>query len=131
VASSSPDAKVVMVVEDDDAIRQMLIRSLAHEYTVYEAADGQFALEMLVRMRPPDLIILDVMMPRVDGWALAGKLKSEPRLKPVPLIFLSGRDSPRDVVEGINAGARHYLTKPFKIQELLAKVAKAISGVRR
>jgi len=120
-----------LVVEDDAAIRQMLVRSLAHEYTVYEATDGQFALEMLVRMRPPDLMIFDVMMPRMDGWALAAKVKAEARLKPVPIIFLSGRDSPRDIVEGINAGARHYLTKPFKIQDLLTKVAKAMGGERR
>jgi DNA-binding response OmpR family regulator len=115
-----------MVVEDDAAIRDMLVRSLGSNYCVYESSDGQIALDTLTRMKPPDLIIMDVMMPRMDGWTLASKLKAESRLKNVPLIFLTGRDSPKDVVQGINAGARHYLTKPFKIQSLLEKVGKAI-----
>ena len=115
-----------MVVEDDASIRDMLVRSLGTSYCVYESSDGQTALENLARMKPPDLIIMDVMMPRMDGLTLAGKVKAESRLKNVPLIFLTGRDSPKDVVQGINAGARHYLTKPFKIQTLLEKVSKAI-----
>jgi len=119
-----------MVVEDDPSIREMLVRSLAIDYTVYEASDGQMALEMLARMRPPDLVIMDVMMPRMDGLQLAAKLKAENQLKTVPMIFLTGRDSPKDVVQGINMGARHYLTKPFKIQELLAKVGKTL-GVKK
>jgi DNA-binding response OmpR family regulator len=125
-ANPGPHAKVIMVVEDDAAIRDMLVRSLGTNYCVYESADGQLALENLARLKPPDLIIMDVMMPRMDGLTLAAKVKAESRLKNVPLIFLTGRDSPKDVVQGINAGARHYLTKPFKIQTLLEKVGKAI-----
>ncbi len=116
-----------MVVEDDPSIREMLTRSLGLEYSVYEASDGQIAFEMLGRMKPlPELLILDVMMPRMDGLTLASKLKAETPLRTVPIIFLTGRDSPKDVVQGINMGARHYLTKPFKIQELMAKVAKTL-----
>ncbi len=125
-ANPGPHAKIIMVVEDDAAIRDMLVRSLGTNYCVYESSDGQVALDNLARMKPPDLIIMDVMMPRMDGWTLASKVKAESRLKNVPLIFLTGRDSPKDVVQGINAGARHYLTKPFKIQTLLEKVGKAI-----
>jgi DNA-binding response OmpR family regulator len=125
-ANPGPHAKVLLVVEDDAAIRDMLVRSLGTNYCVYESPDGQSALESLARMKTPDLIIMDVMMPRMDGWTLASKVKAESRLKNVPLIFLTGRDSPKDVVQGINAGARHYLTKPFKIQTLLEKVGKAI-----
>jgi DNA-binding response OmpR family regulator len=126
-ASPGPHAKVIMVVEDDASIRDMLVRSLGTTYTVFEAPDGQTALEMLAGInKPPDLMIMDVMMPRMDGLTLAGKLKAESRLKSVPLIFLTGRDSPKDVVQGINVGARHYLTKPFKIQTLLEKVGKAV-----
>ncbi len=122
----------MMVVEDDPAIREMLVRSLGVEYNVFEASDGQQALEMLGRIKPvPDLLVLDVMMPRMDGLTLATKLKTEPQhLRSIPIIFLTGRDSPKDVVQGINVGARHYLTKPFKIQDLLAKVAKTL-GVKK
>jgi len=129
VVSAGAGAKVVMVVEDDASIREMLVRSLGAEYSVYEATDGQQALELLAQIKPaPDLLILDVMMPRMDGLALAGKLKGEPRLRGVPIILLTGRDSPKDVVQGINVGARHYVTKPFKIQELLAKAAKTLGA---
>ena len=130
-ANPGAHAKIIMVVEDDASIRDMLVRSLGGTYCVYESPDGQTALENLTRMKPPDLIIMDVMMPRMDGWTLASKLKAESRLKNVPLIFLTGRDSPKDVVQGINAGARHYLTKPFKIQTLLEKVGKAIGGEKK
>jgi len=130
-ANPGPHAKIIMVVEDDASIRDMLVRSLGASYCVYESPDGQTALAHLTRMKPPDLIIMDVMMPRMDGWTLASKLKAESRLKNVPLIFLTGRDSPKDVVQGINAGARHYLTKPFKIQTLLEKVGKAIGGEKK
>jgi len=127
-ASPGPSAKVVMVVEDDAAIREMLVRSLGLLYSVYEAHDGQMALDMLAAMREPDLMLVDVMMPHVDGLVLVSKLRAEKRFKSVPVIFLTGLDSPRDVVQGINAGARHYVTKPFKIHDLLAKVAKAMVG---
>jgi DNA-binding response OmpR family regulator len=123
-------AKVVMVVEDDPSIREMLVRSLGVDYSVYEASDGQLALDMLARMKAPDLLLMDVMMPRMDGLQLAAKLKGENHLKGVPIIFLTGRDSPKDFVQGINVGARHYLTKPFKIQELLTKVAKTM-GIKK
>jgi two-component system, chemotaxis family, chemotaxis protein CheY len=129
--SPGPTAKAIMVVEDDPSIREMLTRSLGQEYTVYEAPDGHTALEMLARIKPPpELLILDVMMPRMDGLQLASTLKADTRLRGVPIIFLTGRDSPKDVVQGINMGARHYLTKPFKIPDLLAKVAKTL-GARK
>jgi DNA-binding response OmpR family regulator len=115
-----------MVVEDDPAIREMLVRSLAAHYCVYEASDGQEALDALTRYAAPDLLVLDVMMPRMDGLALARALKGEGKTKTVPIIFLTGLDSAKDVVQGINAGARHYLTKPFKIQDLLSKVSKIL-----
>jgi len=129
VVSPGPTAKAVMVVEDDASIREMLTRSLGQDYSVYEATDGHSALEMLARIKPPpDLLILDVMMPKMDGLQLASQLKADTRLRTVPIIFLTGRDSHRDVIQGINLGARHYVTKPFKIPDLLAKVAKALGA---
>jgi DNA-binding response OmpR family regulator len=122
----SATGPTVMVVEDDPAIREMLIRSLSASYRVYDASDGQEALEALQRWDAPDLLVLDVMMPRMDGLALARALKGENKTKSIPIIFLTGLDSAKDVVQGINAGARHYLTKPFKIQDLLSKVSKIL-----
>jgi DNA-binding response OmpR family regulator len=115
-----------MVIEDDPALREMLVRSLGASYRVYQAGDGQEALEALGQLEPPDLIVVDVMMPRMDGLTLARALKGENRTKAIPIVFLTGLDSAKDVVQGINAGARHYLTKPFKIQDLMSKVGKVL-----
>jgi CheY-like chemotaxis protein len=122
----SASARVVMVVEDDATIREMLTRSLGTEYCVYEASDGVTALAMLKRMSAPDLFLFDVRMPKMDGLALAGRMREDTRMRKVPIIFLSGLDAPRDVVNGINAGARQYVTKPFKMKDLLRRVDRAI-----
>ena len=125
-AVPSDDAPHLLVVDDDTRIRNLLKQFLTeHGFRVTVAGTADEARRKLAGL-DFDLIIMDVMMPRMDGWTLASKVKAESRLKNVPLIFLTGRDSPKDVVQGINAGARHYLTKPFKIQTLLEKVGKAI-----
>ncbi|MEM1417866.1 MAG: response regulator, partial [Myxococcota bacterium] len=72
--------------------------------------------------RPPDLIVTDLRMPRLDGLSLSRRLKADASLQHVPIIMLTAKGRPGDMVEGINAGARHYLTKPFKRDELLDKV---------
>src|SRR6185295_17089391 len=105
--SPGNDAKVLMIVEDDPAIRELLVRALGITYSVFEAPDGEAAMEMLGRMRRlPDLMIMDVMMPKMDGLTLSTKMKKDPKLFGLPIIMLTGRDSPKDVVQGINMGAR-------------------------
>jgi CheY-like chemotaxis protein len=121
-----PDAKTVLVVEDEDAVRGLLVRSLATRYTVYEAKDGIEALQMLRQIDPPRALLCDVNMPRLDGYALARSVKSDPRLRSLSVIFVTARTGPMDVVEGINSGARVYLPKPFRMAELLDKVARAV-----
>lgn len=103
-------------------MRELVARGLATEYAVYEAEDGQIALEMLPLLPPLVAIVCDIMMPRVDGITFAKKLKADSKLKATPILFLTAKTSPLEVIEGINAGARHYLTKPFKIKELIEKV---------
>jgi DNA-binding response OmpR family regulator len=117
-------APVVMVAEDDPDIRSMIVRALGATHTVYEASDGEEARAMLEAMPAPDAIVCDVMMPRLDGLSLAKLLRKDPVLKHVPILFLSARGGPLDVVAGINAGGRHYITKPFKVADLVAKVAR-------
>lgn len=120
-------ARVVMVVEDDESIRAMIVRALGMSYTVYEADDGQTALEILAKISPPDCIISDWMMPRVDGLTLAKQVRADKNLKWTPFLLLTAKNHPLDVVQGINAGARHYLAKPFKMRELLEKVAGVLA----
>jgi DNA-binding response OmpR family regulator len=117
----------ILVVEDDESVRQLLARQLGTEYEVQQAADAQQALQVLGAMKPlPDLIICDVMMPGMTGVQLAKQLKASNEYKTVPIIFLTARTGALDVIEGINAGARHYITKPFNMKDLLDKVAKAM-----
>jgi len=127
VAQPSTDARVVMVIDDDDAIRAMVAKVLGLTYTVFVASDGQEAAQLLERIPHPDAIVCDVAMPRMDGLALAKRLRADPKLRRIPIIFLTARDRFEDVVEGINAGARHYLKKPVKLKELIDKVASVIS----
>jgi CheY-like chemotaxis protein len=117
---------VILVAEDEADVRKLLNRVLVAVGDVVEAADGQDAWEQLEAGLTPDLIVTDLMMPRMDGVALVGKLKNHPQLSRVPVVMLTAKSGPRDIVVGINAGARHYLTKPFKTEELLAKVRRAL-----
>jgi CheY-like chemotaxis protein len=120
--------KVILVAEDDMSIRNMVSRALRPQYHVYEVVDGQHALDLLARIKPPDLMILDITMPHVSGLTVAAQIKADPKFKSVPIIFLTGLDSPKDIIEGIKAGARHYVTKPFNMTDLLAKIVKTIGA---
>ena len=109
----------VLVVEDDEDIAQALQRSLRMEgYEVRTAADGQTALEQ-GRVFAPDLVILDLGLPRVDGLEVAKTLRAE---DDVPILILTARDALESRVEGLDAGADDYLVKPFERQELLARL---------
>lgn len=118
-----------MVVDDDPDIRAMLVKALGMTYTVYEARDGEEARGLLTTLPPPDALVCDIMMPRLDGLALAKILRKTPGFDRLPILFLTAKDSPLDLVAGINAGARHYVTKPFKVAEVVAKV-KAMTRPR-
>jgi DNA-binding response OmpR family regulator len=118
---------LVLVAEDDDALRKMLGHVLGEVAEVHLAVDGMDALAWLRDSNVvPDLVVSDVMMPRLDGLALAQRLKMDPRLSKVPVIFLTAKSTPKDVIAGIQAGARHYLAKPFQRLELLDKVKKVL-----
>jgi len=119
----SDDAPVLLIADDDPDIRAMLVRALRETYTIYEASDGEEARRILEVIVAPDAFICDVMMPRLDGVQLVKGLRKDPALQRMPVLFLTAKGSALDVVSGINAGARHYVTKPFKIAEVVAKVA--------
>jgi DNA-binding response OmpR family regulator len=121
--SPRDDAPVILVVDDDPDIRAMLLHALGKTYTIYTAGDGQEAKDVLDAIPTPDAIVCDVMMPRLDGVALAKVLRKDKELQRVPILFLTAKDGAMDVIAGINAGARHYVTKPFKIAEVVSKVA--------
>jgi two-component system response regulator MprA len=114
-----PEA-AILVVDDDAPIRRMLDRTLSAEgYVVETAADGGEALAAVERSAP-DLVVLDVGMPGVDGLAVSRRLRAKGLA--VPVLLLTARDSVPDRVAGLDAGADDYLVKPFATEELLARV---------
>ena len=118
---------LVLIAEDDGAVRKMIVHLMQDFADVSSAADGMEALVKLREMpRMPDLIITDLMMPRMDGLAFVKQVRATDRGKQIPIIILTAKTRPMDVVTGINAGARHYLPKPFKQDELLEKVRSVL-----
>jgi signal transduction histidine kinase len=111
----------ILVVDDNADMREYLCRLLRARWDVEAAGDGQAALSS-ARARPPDLILSDVMMPRMDGFALLRALRADSRTRTVPVILLSARAGEEAVLEGLDHGADDYLAKPFTTQELLARV---------
>jgi two-component system response regulator MprA len=110
----------ILVVDDEPAVRQALSSSLVFEgYQVAEAADGVEALEQVEKLRP-DLIVLDVLMPRMDGLTACRRLRTQGDR--VPVLMLTARDMVGDRVTGLDAGADDYLVKPFELDELLARI---------
>ena len=110
----------ILVVDDDRAVRESLRRSLQFNgYTVQLAGDGQQAMEALVMQRP-DAMVLDVMMPRMDGLEVCRRLRGTG--DDLPILVLTARDAVSDRVAGLDAGADDYLPKPFALEELLARL---------
>ncbi|RAV22557.1 response regulator transcription factor [Paenibacillus contaminans] len=110
----------ILVVDDDDKIISMLRRSLAFEgYTVFTADNGQEGLRQVLEQEP-DLIVLDVMMPKVDGWEVVRRLREGGA--DTPVLMLTAKDEVGDRVKGLDLGADDYLVKPFALEELLARV---------
>lgn len=122
----APTRKRILIAEDDPAIAEMLMRMLRKSYDVMHAPNGGKALAMAGTPPPPNLIMLDVMMPDLDGFGVARGLRAIPTLKSVPIIFLTARTAPTDIIKGIQTGARHYIQKPFSIEDVLSKVKKTI-----
>ena len=119
-------AKTILVVEDDRTVREMLERALKVTYAVVTAKDGLEAAELLGKIPQPSLLVCDVMMPNVDGFSLVRLIRNKPELKHLPVLFLSAKAAPSAQVEGISLGAKHYMTKPFSVKELVAKVARIV-----
>jgi two-component system response regulator MprA len=110
----------ILVVDDDRAVRESLRRSLEFNgYNVELASDGAQALESIIASRP-DAMVLDVMMPRLDGLEVARRLRSTG--DDLPILVLTARDTVGDRVSGLDAGADDYLPKPFALEELLARL---------
>ncbi|HKA87259.1 MAG TPA: response regulator transcription factor [Haliangiales bacterium] len=123
-------APKVCVIEDDAALRSMLEATLTRGgYEVSLAKHGLDALMQIDRAQPkPHLLIVDIMLPEIDGLTLVRALKKKPETKNIPVIFLTAKTDAKTIAEGISVGAKFYLTKPFAVDDLLTKVRRALGG---
>jgi DNA-binding response OmpR family regulator len=127
--ATTDDRQTVLVADDDDDIRLLVAYRMEKAgYTVLQARDGQEAVSLALEHRP-DLAILDVMMPRLDGYEATRQLRAREETKRMPVILLTARAQEDDVQRGFEAGADDYIRKPFSPQELRARV-QAILGRR-
>ncbi len=125
--SAGTEKRRVLVVEDDEPTRRLLAITLRRWYEVSVAADGVEGLELALTAPQPDLIITDVMMPRLDGVQMVRELKRRDPNRKVPVIFLTAKSGAADVAAGIGAGAKHYLVKPVRLvalEEMVKSILK-------
>jgi len=116
----------ILVAEDSLVVRTLVCDQLEDEgYEVAQAVDGQSALAQCALIQP-DAILLDIEMPGLDGHEVLARLKADPALSDIPVVFLTGRTGMNDMVAGLRAGAHDYLKKPFEPAELIARIAGAV-----
>src|SRR5262245_1857975 len=120
------DPPRILIVDDNETNRDILAARLrVHGYEILQAADGEEALEVS-RRDLPDLLLLDVMMPKLDGIEVCRRLKGDAALPFMPIILVTAKADSKDVVAGLDAGADEYLTKPVNQAALVARVRSAL-----
>jgi DNA-binding response OmpR family regulator len=121
----------VLVIDDEAPIRLLCRVNLEAEgMDVLEAADGSTGLDV-ARREAPDAVLLDVMMPGLDGWGVAEELLADERTRDIPIIFLTARADLRDRARGMDVGGLEYITKPFNPIELASLVRDVVSAIER
>lgn len=128
--SESASKRILMVEDEEDIaflIRYMLER---HGFVVDHAADGRQALEHFAQAEPPDLTLMDIMLPYHDGLELIERLRAQPGWESVPVLMLTAKTREVDIVRALELGADDYVTKPFQPEELLARIRRLLRGRR-
>jgi diguanylate cyclase (GGDEF)-like protein len=127
---ASAEPQKVLIADDDPINRQVLAELLKPEYTVLLAKNGEQALERATR-HAPDLVLLDVIMPDMDGYEVLRRLRANPQTEHLAVIFISGLDRPEDEANGLKMGAADYIAKPFNATVVMARVALHLQLVRQ
>lgn len=128
-SKAPPDAQKVLVVEDNPDLRIFIASSLAGDFRVEMASDGVEGLA-LARRWAPDLIVSDIMMPRMDGYEFTRQIRMDPSLSQVPVILATAKTGGEAVAEGLEVGANDYIAKPFELRELKARVSAQLRARR-
>lgn len=124
------EVHTAIVVEDDEEIRFLIEFILQNQgYHVTLAKDGNSALALLDNVSPPNLVVMDIMLPFMDGLSLVKHLREKPAWKEVPVLMLTAKTQEEDVLEAVRAGANDYLTKPFEPMELIKRVQRVVGSV--
>ncbi|MFL6582354.1 MAG: response regulator transcription factor [Burkholderiales bacterium] len=120
-------AATALVVEDDEQLSYIVKFILEREgFEVHQAADGNAAEKFLTTLAPPAIVTLDVMLPHTDGYNLLQLIRRTPGWSTVPVILLTSRSQEKDIVRGLESGANDYVVKPFKPEELRARVRRLV-----
>lgn len=128
--TSSP-SHLMLVVEDDEAIQELIVHSLEGAgYATICAGDGVAALEIL-RSRHVDGVLLDVNMPRMDGFSLLERMRGTGDMRAIPVLMLTAQSAPEDIRRAIQLGAIDYIGKPFEQRQLLRRVARMLARIER
>ncbi|MBI9100570.1 MAG: response regulator transcription factor [Spirochaetaceae bacterium] len=116
----------ILIVEDDDDIRELIAFNLEMSgYDVFKCGNGEEAIKQAIQSSP-DLILLDVMLPTIDGFEVCRQLKQKPEIQNTPIIMLTARTDDEDIIQGLETGADDYITKPFRPKILMARVKAAL-----
>lgn len=116
------DKKTILVVDDEKSIMELLVFNLQKEgYNTLEAYDGVTAVDMALNEKP-DLILLDVMIPKLDGISVCKKIRYALNISNIPILMISAKDTESDKIVGLEMGADDYITKPFQIREVMARI---------
>ena len=114
--------QTILIVDDEPSNNRILVELLRPDYTTLVATNGSTALQIALSDNPPDLILLDVIMPEMDGFEVCKRLKADSRTKSIPIIFITAKDSDQDEVKGLELGAVDYISKPFSSVVVKARV---------
>ncbi len=126
--ASAADGKLILVADDDDDVRELVVFRLEHAgYEVITAADGEEAVELALE-RKPDLCVVDVMMPKLDGFEVTERVRAAPELAGTRILLLTASVHESAVERGLAVGADAYIGKPFSSEEFLERCAAALDG---
>jgi CheY-like chemotaxis protein len=120
------DEKTILVVDDTEANIDILISILGDQYDVSVAMDGESALE-IAQEEPPDLVLLDIMMPGMDGYEVCRRLRADEKTKEIPIVFVTAKGEINDKLDGYDVGANDFITKPIDPVFVLKTVKKHLT----
>ena len=123
-------AKKILIIDDEKEAQELLMEILKAEgYQLFTAGDGLTGLETAKRVRP-DLILLDILMPQMDGLLVQEQIREDPAIAKVPIVFITAKSSVDSAHRAVTAGASGYIEKPFEVKRLLAKIRALLAGDR-